>query len=252
MSREKSRPEHIDHLLRNWAYDPQGIGVRIVRGSDRREVIQMRVDMGVLQLETLGRPDGTRPHDFPTYYDYLIGVAQEEGDDYVMTEDQCAEADREFVQFYHRRVCWLALREFERAVSDADHTLGLMDFCRDNSPDEQWTISHEQYRPFVLFHRTQAAALARLERGGPEAAVEELNEGLAVMRELFARYEASDQFDDDELVQRLIETRESLRAQHDVGRTLSEQLSDAIAAEQYELAAQLRDELARRKTGGRR
>jgi len=251
MSRKNSRPEHLDHILRNWPYDPQGISVRMVRGGDQRDVIQMRVDMGVLQLETLGRPDGTRPHDCLTYHDYLLGIALEEGgDEFEMNEEQCAEADREFVQFYHRRVCWLALREFERAVADADHTLGLMDFCRDHSPDEQWTISHEQYRPFVLFHRTQAAALAKLEQAGPEAAVEEINEGLTVMRALFARYEASEQFDDDELVQRLIETRESLREQHDVGRTLNEQLSDAIAAEKYELAAKLRDELARRKPGG--
>lgn len=250
MARKNTRPEHLDHILRNWPYDPQGISVRMVRGSDQRDVIQMRVDMGVLQLETLGRPDGTRPHDCLTYHDYLLGLVQEEGDEFEMDEEQCAEADREFVQFYHRRVCWLALREFERAVADADHTLGLMDFCRDHSPDEQWTISHEQYRPFVLFHRTQAAALAKLEQSGPEAAVEEINEGLTVMRALFARYEASEQFDDDELVQRLVETRESLREQHAVGRTLTERLSDAIASEQYELAAKLRDELAQRKPGG--
>ena len=29
-----------------------------------------------------------------------------------MTEEQCQEVDREFVQFYHRRVCWLTLREY--------------------------------------------------------------------------------------------------------------------------------------------
>jgi protein-arginine kinase activator protein McsA len=33
-----------------------------------------------------------------------------------------------------------------------------------------------------------------------------------------------------------------------VGRTLRERLSDAIAAEQYELAAKLRDQLTRRHT----
>lgn len=251
MSRKNSRPEHLDHLLKSWPYDPQGISVRMARGGDQREIIQMRVDLGVLQLETIGRPDGLRPHDFPTYHDYLLSVAQEEGDDYKMTEEQCGEADREFVQYYHRRVCWLALREFNRAVLDADHTLGLMDFCRDFSPDEQWTISHEQYRPFVLFHRTQAAALAKLESDGPEAAIQELNDGLDVLRELFAKYEAAEQFEDDELVQRLIETRESLRQQHDVGRTLQERLADAIATEQYELAAQLRDELKNRQPGPR-
>jgi protein-arginine kinase activator protein McsA len=45
----------------------------------------------------------------------------------------------------------------------------------------------------------------------------------------------------------LIEFRESLREKHAISRTLAEQLSDAIAAEDYELAADLRDRLARRE-----
>jgi hypothetical protein len=77
------------------------------------------------------------------------------------------EVDREFVQFYHRRVCWLTLRAFDRAVKDADHTLALMDFCLEHSPDDQWLMSQEQYRPFVLFHRIQAAALSKLEHQAP-------------------------------------------------------------------------------------
>ena len=136
-------------------------------------------------------------------------------------------------------------------MADADHTLGLMDFCRDHSPDEQWTLSHEQYRPFVLFHRTQAAALAALGDSGAEAAVEEINKGLDRMKEVFADYEAEEEFDEDELVQRLIELRESLRQHFRVGRTLQEQLEEAIANEKYELAAEIRDELNRRNSNPR-
>ena len=71
-------------------------------------------------------------------------------------------------------MCWLKLREYHNAVSDADHTLCLMDFCGKHSPDDDWTHSHEQYRPFVLFQRTQAAALSALEQHGPEEAVQEI------------------------------------------------------------------------------
>lgn len=248
MARRKTPKENLDSHLKNWPYDPAGISVRIVQGDDKRDVIQMRVDMGILQLETQGRPDGSRPHGFESYHDYLIGEAVRLGDDMVLDEDQSNEADREFVQYYHRRVCWLALCNFRKAVEDADHTLGLMDFCRDHSPNEQWTISHEQYRPFVLFHRTQAAALAILEQEGAEAAIQEISDGLEKMREVFAHYDALEQFDDDELVKRLEETRETLRQKHDVGKTLQEQLAEAIASEQYEVAAQIRDELNRRRT----
>ena len=245
-------PDHIDDLLRSWPYEPSTLSVRIRQGDDGRDVLQMRLDLGLLQLETTGRPDGQQPHGAQTYFDYLVGRTLTEGTEYQMTEDECEEADREFVQYYHRRICWLALREFHSAVADADHTLNMMDFCRDHSPDEQWTMSHEQYRPFVMFHRTQAAALAALADKGAEAAVEELNQGLDQIRQVFVEYEAEEEFEDDELVARLTELRESLRQHFRVGRTLPEQLADAIANEKYELAAQLRDELNRRDGRGAR
>jgi hypothetical protein len=305
-----AKRKHIDDILRAWRHDPHSPNVRVVKGMDGRDVLQMRVDMGVLQLETEDRPDGERPHGAATWCDYLSQMAAEVGEGFVMDEKQCAEVDREFVQFYHRRICWLAMHNFRRAVRDADHTLRLMDFCREHSPEEQWTLSHEQYRPFVLFHRTQAAALAELEKADvevlsahddrpsadrsidrnadrnenrnaerngdavevehharrrgargssslpvaneevrsrcAEAAVQEINEGLERIKGLFQEFEAEEHFDDDELVNQLIELREKLRDRFQVGRTLHEQLSDAIQAEEYERAAVLRDKLAQR------
>ena len=126
-------------------------------------------------------------------------------------------------------------------------TLGLMDLCRRASPDEEWTITHEQYRPFVLYHRTQAAAMAQVAGDKADLAVEAINTGLDKLRAIYDSHDIDDEeFDDDELVARLIELRESLRDQFDVGRTLHERLNDAVAAEQYELAARLRDEISRR------
>lgn len=241
-----SRYQSIERILSDWPYDPESVNVRVVRGDDSRDVIQMRVDLGLLQMETSGRPDGVRPQGCETYFDYLVNETIC-NDEFEMSEEQCREVDREFVQFYHRRVCWLTLREYARAMADADHTLALMDFCRDHSPDAEWTMAHEQYRPFVLFHRIQAAALEQLDREDAEAAVHTINLGLEQLRELFVEHDAEEMFDDNELVVRLTELRESLRDNYHVGRTLEEQLQDAVAGEHYELAARLRDELARRQ-----
>ena len=220
----------------------------MANGADGREVIQMRIEMGVLQLETEGRPDGTQPFGLDTFYDHLISLALED-DDLIMDEDQCFEVDREFVQFYHRRICWLALRQFDKAVRDATHTLGLMDFCKEHSPDESWTLAHEQYRPFVLFHRVQASALGALEASQPEKAVEVINAGLESIQEVHLLNDFEEEIEEDnELVDRLIELRESLREKFSVGKTLQEKLNEAIATEQYELAAQIRDQLASRST----
>ncbi len=242
-----SRRLDIDRLLKQWPYEPGEISARLVRAGDGREVLQMRVEMGILQLETTGRPDGLTFGGLPTYFENLRQLAEDEGQDgFVLDAEQCGEADREFMQYYHRRVCWLALREFRRAADDADHTLAFMNFVHDHSPSEEWTLSHEQYRPFVLFHRTQAATLARLEEDGAEAAMQEINQGLDRFHELFVQYDAEEQFDEDDLVCRLQELRDTLREQYELKPSLSEQLAEAVASEQYELAAKLRDELSRR------
>lgn len=235
--------QDIDDILRQWPFDPFSVNVRQLH-LPGRDVLQMRVDMGLLQLEIVGRPDGKRPHGAGTYYEYLTKKATQ-ADAFVLNEDQCVEIDREFVQYYHRRVCWLQLKEFQKAVADADHTLLLMDFCKQHSEDEQWTISHEQYRPFVIYHRTQAAALAAIEgdESNPEKAIKEVNKGLERMRLLFEEYEAEDQFDDDELVVRLTEFRENLEERYEVGDSLDKQLAKAIEVEDYETAAQLRDRM---------
>jgi hypothetical protein len=241
-----SERHDIDFIFREWPYQAGVISARLVRAADGREVLQMRIEMGVLQMEVSGRPDGQKPHGAPTYLDWLTRQAAAKDPSLALSEEQCFEIDREFLQYYHRRICCLALREFRRAVADADHTLTLMDFVAAHSPDPQWTLSHEQYRPFVIFHRVQAAAMAQLQDSGAEAAIEEVNCGLEQMRKVFAAMEAEEQFDQDELVTQLVELKESLRTEYHVGRTLAEQLSDAVAAEEYERAARLRDEIARR------
>jgi hypothetical protein len=238
--------QDIDAILRDWPYQPGVISARVVRAGGRRKVLQMRIELGLLQMEFTGRPDGERPGGKDTYLEYIAGQLGDDDLPQALTDDQCFEIDREFVQYYHRRICCLALREFERAVADADHTLELMDFVANHSPNEEWTASHERYRPFVHFHRTQAVALAVLEKSGPEPAIEEINKGLEAMRKIFAAAEAEEQFESDELVGQLRELKESLRKEYQVGPTLAEQLAEAVAAEEYERAARLRDEIARR------
>lgn len=241
-----ARRNDIDRILKDWKFEPGEVIARLVRAADGREVLQMRIDLGLLQLEVDHRPDGTHPGGAETYFDYLLALTIHEGRDFTLSEEQCAEADRELVQFYQRRIGWLSLREFRRAARDADHSLAFMDFLKTCSPNEEWTLSHEQYRPFILFHRTQAVALAELDETGPEAAIEAINQGLVRLRRFFIDVEAEERFDEDELVSRLRELRESIREHYHLGRTLSERLADAVESEQFELAARLRDEIARR------
>jgi len=242
--------QDIDAALQGWEFKPGVVQARLVQARDGRQVIQMRVDLGVLQIEPAGRPDGQRPHGYPTYFDYLrqqARTAARAGRSFQLTEEHCMEADREFVQFYHRRICWLALRSYTQAVADADHTLGFMDFVRDHSPSEEFTLAHERYRGFVLFHRTQAAAAQAAEASDPEGAIDQIGEGMRALRAFFAAHDAEEQMEEDGMVQQLRKMEESLRQLHNINATLREQLEQAVANEEYETAARLRDALKQRE-----
>ena len=56
-----SKRQNIDRILREWEFDPGEISVRLIEAGDGREVLQMRVELGLLQLEVDRRPDGRRP-----------------------------------------------------------------------------------------------------------------------------------------------------------------------------------------------
>jgi hypothetical protein len=138
-------------------------------------------------------------------------------------------------------MCWLALQQYARAIRDADHTLAFMDFVKQHSPSEEYLHAHEQYRGFVLFQRTQAAAALEVEQNAPERAIRQLHEGLERLREFFAFYEREEEMDEDRMVQHLRQVEARLRDRFQIDATLEEQLAQAIAAEDYERAARLRD-----------
>jgi hypothetical protein len=242
--------QDIDDALQGWDARPGSLQARLIEARDGRQVLQLRVDLGILQIEIKDRPDGTRPHGFATYFDYLrqqARVADRAGHEFTLSEEQCEEADREFVQYYHRRVGWLTLRNYLRAIADADHTLAFMDFIHDHSPNDEYTQAHEQYRGFVLFHRTQAAAAQAVERNDPEAALDAIHDGLEKLRNFFTSFEAEEQMEEDPMVAQLRKMDKSLRQLHNIESTLQEQLQQAVANEEYEAAAKLRDALKRRK-----
>jgi UvrB/uvrC motif len=242
--------QDIDFILEHWEFKPGVPQARLIQARDGRQVVQLRIDLGILQLETTDRPDGTRPHGHATYFEYLQELsrrAQKKEDKFLLSEEQCQDADHEFLQFYHRRMCWLALREYARAVRDADHTLSFMDFVKRHAPNEEYLHAHEQYRGFVLFQRTQAAAALQVEKNAPEQAIDEILAGLERIRQFYASYEREDEMEQDGMVQHLRHIESTLREQYHIQSTLEEQLQQAIANEDYERAARLRDAMKKRK-----
>lgn len=243
--------QDIDSALFGWDFQPGMILSRMVKAANGRQVIQVRADLGVIQMELNHRPDGNKVHGFNTYLEYLQSLADEAaqkkgGEPFVMEDRHCIDADCEFFQFYQRRVAYLALNQFERAIRDSDHTLNFMDFVKEHSPSQEYTMAHEQYRPFVLFHRTLAATESFVTKEQPDKAIEALNEGLEHIKEVYTEHGLEEKFEDDQLVAALNKRQEELRKKHKVKATLKEQLDQAVEKEDYETAARLRDEIRKR------
>src|SRR6478752_911674 len=60
----------LNDLLRDWPHEPGQLKVRKIVGTDGREKLQLRIDLGLIQMETSGRPDGQRPHDCESLLEY--------------------------------------------------------------------------------------------------------------------------------------------------------------------------------------
>ena len=247
----------IDDALANWPYEPEPgeMVAREIRARDGRTVVQVRVELGLHQMEIEGRPDGIRPHGFATFLDYLRHRAAGRGltpggqsPPWTMNERQCIESDREFVQFHHRRAAWLALERYDRALADADHTLALMDFVCRHAGSKDYVASHERLRGLVLFQRTRAAVALALKREKPDEAIDIVRDGVAL---LVAAQLKTDEDDDESpntaLVVQLRFLENEIRKNYEVPATLGEQLDEAVSNEDYERAALIRDQIQSRK-----
>jgi len=54
----------ISKLLREWPFESGKLNVRLIQGEDGDPRVQMRLDLGILQMHVEGRPDGQRPRGF--------------------------------------------------------------------------------------------------------------------------------------------------------------------------------------------
>ena len=65
----------ITTIIAGWEHEPDELQVRIIAGDDGRDKIQMRIDLGLIQMELDGRPDGRRVGDDESLLDTLEAQA---------------------------------------------------------------------------------------------------------------------------------------------------------------------------------
>jgi hypothetical protein len=250
--------DDISHVLSHWSYDDDAeLQVRRIRGRDGLPRLQMRIDLGLMQMETSGRPDGQRPHDCDSLLDYHRQKAEEyrertgwyEG--FELGAQECAALRQESLQYYHRRIAYMALQDYGLAVEDAEHNLQILDFLKAFAESrEDWLVS-EQYRPFILCHRVQCMAMQHLARDDARAALLEVERGMRQLREIYAEQGRMDEFQDSSELATLEDLQRKLEARYQVShrQRLQILLDDALRREDPDTAADLRAQLRALETG---
>src|SRR5213076_1389237 len=118
----------LNTILKDWPHENGNIKVRKITGLDGREKLQLRIDLGILQMEMTGRPDGLRPHDSESLLEYhqrRAARAESRGEDYELTADQCNELQQEGIQYYHRYLSLFQINDFVGVVRDTQRNLDL-------------------------------------------------------------------------------------------------------------------------------
>jgi hypothetical protein len=233
-------------ILAGWDHDPEDLQVRLIRGDDGREKLQLRVELGVLQLELDGRPDGQRPHGFESLLEYHEARAGE-APGYRLDSGDCAELMREGVQYYQRYLALFHLHRFDLVARDTARNLRLFRFVVEHARRQRDKREFDQYRPYVTMMHARALGQQALDRGDARAALERIDEAIAGVEEFLREYEEEGQAGKCPELLFLKRWRREVERSRKVGplERLEEQLALAVAREEYEEAARIRDQIRR-------
>jgi len=247
----------ISRILNSWEYVTEEVTVRMIEGEDHKPKIQMRLDLGLLQMEYSGRPDGKQPHGFESLLEYYQHQRQEHiekmnsEDGFFLDPDDCASLQHEALQYYYRYLSLFHLEEYEAVERDTDRNLRVFDFIKKYAEDDEDRYSMEQYRPYVLMMNSRAAAHRLLEQNHGEEAILRIEETIARIKNFFSDYgrpEMADKCSEIVFLNQFVEEIRS-RWNTDPVQDLREKMRLAVEKEDYEAAARIRDEIRKRMRG---
>ncbi|MGA2749249.1 MAG: UvrB/UvrC motif-containing protein [Verrucomicrobiota bacterium] len=242
----------ISALLDQWDYQPGQVVVRKFRGKDGLEKIQLRVDLGLLQMNAKGRPDGKRPFGRESLLEYYVDLLEKfrrehdnEDKGFRLTPEDCARLQQEAIQYHHRYICLFQLEDFDGVIEDAERNMHVFDFVEKYAGSEDLAWSLQQFRPQLLMMRVRARGALALKANLFQDVIHLVESGLEEIRQFYREHdrqdllEASGELQSLEMWLQEIQTKRPLTARE----KLESALNEAVRNENYEEAARVRDAL---------
>lgn len=247
----------ISDLLEHWDYKPGQVVVRKFKTRDGKEKIQLRVDLGLLQMNTEGRPDGKRPFGYDSLFEFFqtrlyryLAEHEGNGEGFRLKPEDCAKLQLEALQYHHRYICLLQLGEYTGVVRDTERNLAVFDFVGKHAGSEELVWSLRQFQPQLLMILTRARAMQSMESGDYAGAVESIERGVEQIRDFYREHSKAELLEQSAEIHSLETWLLELRANRPLSarEKLELALSEAVQREDYEKAAQMRDALRNLKS----
>jgi hypothetical protein len=239
----------LRELLDAWPYDADD-DLRVATGRDGRPLLQVRTPLGIEQIEVDGRPDGARPHAVESelvFQEHRWEAARLAGLEagFELDSEACAALFAEGVLYYQRYVRLFQLKDWPRTLRDTARNLRAFDFVHRHAARSEDREQLEKWRPYVLRMNGAAAALQALDQEAHDRALGFVQTTIESIQALPEMDEPVFQFERTRSVEVLKELRRQIQRTRPVPETerLERQLAQAIQCQEFERAAQLRDQL---------
>jgi hypothetical protein len=249
--------QDIRPILAGWDFEPELIQVRSILGDDGSEKLQMRMDLGLLQMEIDGRPDGKRPEGYESLLELYEARAREAvalGERFTLKADDCSVLMREGLQYYHRYISAFQIERFDLVTRDTARNLRLFSFVARHAARQRDRMEFEQYRPYVVLMHTRARATQALRQDDYPTALGFIDEGIEAIRSFLAEYKEEAREAECSELRFLQQWRREVDNGRPIGplERLEQQLQVSVTLEDYEAAARIRDQIQRLRAGDAR
>lgn len=246
----------LTDFLNDWPYDSENT-LRIIAADDGREVLQVRQPLGVEQYELEGRPDGARPFGKETVVDELEdrlnNYIEENGSDeqFEIDHEEATLLHNEGLLFYYRYLLLFQLNDFQRVSRDTDHNLRLCNLLEKYGANENDKNAVLQFKPYILRMNAMARAMISIQNKLPDVAKHILESAIEEIRSLDLIESPAFHFEKirsenylRSALQQIDDKGESFGQADDNGvDELKQELEQAVENENYERAAELRDQI---------
>ncbi len=235
----------IFNILNQWEFDPDN-NIRFINGSNDRELLQIRLPLGIEQYELNGRPDGKKPYGKISVLDEYhtrLENAKFNNKKFILNKKELLELRDEALLYYYRYLILFQIGEYKRTIDDTEHNLKICELVDQYYPkkDKNQLL---QYRPYIIRINSISLSMIAIQDKKVEEARKQLQNGIEVINKLTKVDNDIFVFEKDRSIKNLEEILSQLKSQYpDEKEILEEELNRAVEVENFKLAAEIRDKI---------